>query len=211
MVAGLQPKRTDGKAAIRSYAPATSSAAYTPAGPRAVCSSVSGIATFEPGDTSKTDPVPIGNDYIYTGREEALFRLDSVDASGIIVFPFHRQHRCAGRRAGADDLQVADSVGRRRRQRHGDCVMTVTLSGQVASADIGFYQPATTATMMSFTSAVYPDGTSPRRRPPARSTSRSTAIRRTWHPRAAGAAQGDGADQGGVPQSSLWRAWTSRK
>jgi len=107
--------------------------------------SASGVTTFEPGDTSKKITVPIKNDDIYTGREEALFRLASADASGIIVFPsviniFVQDDEPPPTISIADASVVEGDNGTT------DCVMTVTLSGKVASADIGFYQPATSGT-----------------------------------------------------------------
>lgn len=107
--------------------------------------SASGVVTFEPGDTSKKVTVPIKNDDIYTGREEALFHLASADASGIIVFPSVINIDVQ------DDeppptISIADATVVEGDNGTADCVMTVTLSGKVASADIGFYEPATTAT-----------------------------------------------------------------
>jgi len=105
----------------------------------------SGIATFDPGETSKKITVPIGNDDIYTGREEALFHIDSADASGIVVFP-----SVVNIDVQEDEppptISIADATVVEGDSGTADCVMTVTLSGKVASADIGFYEPAATGT-----------------------------------------------------------------
>lgn len=113
---------------------------------------VSGSVTFAPGETAKTINVPIVNDDVYEGPVEAVFKLGSVDASGVKTDP------TSARIVIADDepaptISVSDVT-----VREGDIAeITLTASGTLYEEVVPLQIGGGTAT--ATTDYVSPDAT----------------------------------------------------
>jgi Calx-beta domain/IPT/TIG domain/PKD domain len=120
--------------------------------PSAHIQPVSGSVTFAPGETTKTINVPIVNDGVYEGPVEAVFKLGSVDASGMKTDPMSARIVIADDEP-APSISVSDVT-----VREGDIAeITLTASGTLYEEVVPLQIGGGTAT--ASTDYVSPDAT----------------------------------------------------